>query len=130
MNDHITVFLGTENFGSSVSQTFFMRLNDKVIHSYFIRNLDYIQPNDTLSKFENTYTKKYHEKPMVLAAYTYDAMRIILKAFNKTGSVNTNSILSINYAGVTGAYLNNHQFYRSDNYVILSINNDGYVYEK
>ena len=130
MNDHNTLFIGTENFGSSVSQTFFMRLNDKVIRSHFIRNLDFIQPNDALSRFEKTYTQKYHEKPTVLAAYTYDAMRIILKTLNKTGTVNTDSILSIHYAGVTGAYLKKRQFYRSANYVILSINKDGYAYEK
>ncbi|EHL29709.1 ABC transporter substrate-binding protein [Legionella drancourtii] len=129
MNDHHTVFIGTENFGSSVSQTFFIRLNDKAIRSHFIRNLDFIHPNDILSKFKNTYTQKYHEKPTVLAAYTYDSMSIILKSLEKTGILNTNSIFSIDYTGVTGAYLKNHQFYRSSNYVILSVNNDGYAYE-
>lgn len=130
MNDHNTIFIGTENFGSSVSQTFFMRLNDKVIRSHFIRNLDFIKPNNALSKFENTYTQKYHEKPTVLAAYTYDSMSIILKALDKTGIVNTNSILGISYSGITGAYLKNYHFYRSTNYVILSVNKDGYAHEK
>lgn len=130
INDHNTIFIGTENFGSSVSQTFFIRLKDKNIRSHFIRNLDFIKPNDSLSKFENTYTKNYHEKPTILAAYTYDAMRIILKALNKTGTINTNSILGINYRGITGASLKNHHFYRSTNSVILSVNHDGYVYEK
>ncbi|STY78927.1 periplasmic binding protein-like [Legionella wadsworthii] len=130
MNNHSTVFIGTENFGSSVSQTFFMRLNDKVIHSHFIRNLDFIQPYDALTKFENIYIQKFHEKPTVLAAYTYDSMKIILKALNRTGIVNTNSILSTDYIGITGAYLNNGQFYRSTNYVILSVNSNGYAYEK
>ena len=90
---------------------------------------DFIHPNDILSKFKNTYTQKYHEKPTVLAAYTYDSMSIILKSMEKTGILNTNSIFSIDYTGVTGAYLKNHQFYRSSNYVILSVNNDGYAYE-
>ncbi len=130
MNDHKTIFIGTENFGSSVSQTFFMRLNDKFIRSHFIRNLDYLNSSDALSKFEYTYTKNYNEKPTILSAYTYDSMRIILKALDRTGIVNTNSILGTNYVGVTGAYLKNSQFHRSTNYVILSIGNKGYIYEE
>ena len=130
MNDHNTIFIGTENFGSSVSQTFFMRLNDKVIRSYFIRNLDYLKPSPILSKFEKTYSQKYHEKPTLLAAYTYDAMSIILKSFHKSGSVDTNSIFPINYNGITGAYLRDNKFHRSTNYVILSVNKDGYAYEQ
>jgi ABC-type branched-subunit amino acid transport system substrate-binding protein len=129
-NDHSIVFVGTENFGSSVSQTFFMRLNDKVIRSHFIRNLDFIKPHDELAKFENNYIHKYHEKPTVLSAYTYDAMNIILKALNRNGTVNTKSILTANYSGITGAYLKNGQFHRSTNYVILSVNSNGYAYEK
>lgn len=130
MNDHSTIFIGTENFGSSASQTFFIRLNNKNIRSHFIRNLDFIQPSDSLSYFEKIYIQKYHEKPTVLAAYTYDAMQIILKTLNTTGAVNTNNVLSINHTGVTGAFLKKGQFYRSINYIILSINKDGYAYEK
>ncbi|WP_412755092.1 hypothetical protein [Legionella pneumophila] len=113
-----------------MSKSITPRQNDKVIHSHFIRNLDFIQPYDALTKFENIYIKKYHEKPTVLAAYTYDSMKIILKTLNRTGIVNTNSILSADYTGITGAYLNNGQFHRSTNYVILSVNSNGYAYEK
>lgn len=130
MNDHNTVFIGTENFGSSSSQTFLMRLKDKVIRSHFIRNLDFIRPSKDLSKFEKIYTQKFHEKPTILAAYTYDAMSIILNSLEKFGTVNKNSILNINYTGVTGAYIKNRHFYRSTNYVILSVNDHGYIYEK
>lgn len=129
MNDHSTIFVGTENFGSSVSQTFYMRLKDKVIHSHFIRNLDYIQTSDVLSKFKKIYNQTYHEKPTILATYTYDSMNIILKTLSETGTINTNSILRINYTGITGAYLKNHHFYRSSNYVILTVKKDGYVHE-
>lgn len=130
MNDHNTIFIGTENFGSSVSQTFFMRLHDKVIRSYFIRNLDFLKPTPRLAKFEKAYSQKYHEKPTILAAYTYDAMNIILRSFNKMGSVDTGSIFVVNYDGVTGAYLRNNKFYRSTNYIILSVTKDGYAYEQ
>ena len=130
MNNHSTVFIGTENFGSSVNQTFFMRLNDKVIRSHFIRNLDFIKPDEALTKFEKIYIQKYHEKPTVLAAYTYDSMRIILKALDRSGLVNTNSILHTNYTGITGAYIQNGQFNRSTNFIILSVNSNGYAYEK
>lgn len=130
MNDHNTIFIGTENYGSSTSQTFYMRLNDKVIRSYFIRNLDFLKPSVTLSDFESTYTKKYHTKPTLLAVYTYDATNIILNSFKELGSVNTNDVFHINYTGITGAYLKNNKFYRSNNYVVLSVGKDGYKYEK
>ena len=130
MNDHKTIFIGTETFGSSVSPTFFLRLKDKKIRSYFIRNLDYIQPSSTLSSFESAYTNKYHEKPTLLAAYTYDAMFMILNALKQHGTVDTKSLLHSHYSGVTGAYLKNNQFHRSNNHVILSINENGYFHEK
>lgn len=130
MNDHNTIFIGTENFGSSVSQSFFMRLKDKVIRSYFIRNLDFLKPSPILSKFERTYLQKYHENPTILAAYTYDAMNIILKSFNKSGVVDTYSMFPINYDGVTGVYLRDNKFHRSTDYVILSVTKDGYIYEQ
>ena len=130
MNTQSTIFIGTENFGSSVSPTFFMRLNNKIIKSYFIRNLDFIKSSPALSAFERIYTKEYHEKPTILAAYTYDAMNIILTSFRETGFVDTHSIYQINYSGVTGAYLKNGSFHRSTNYTILSVNKDGYKCEK
>jgi len=130
MNNQNTVFIGTENFGSSVSPTFFMRLKNKVIQSYFIRNLDFIKPSYALSAFESIYTKKYHEQPTILAAYTYDAMNIILTAFRETGFVDTHSIFQSNYSGVTGVYLKEGEFHRSTDYIILSVNKDGYTYEK
>ena len=130
MNNQNIIFIGTENFGSSVSPTFFMRLNNKLIQSYFIRNLDFIKPSPALQAFESIYTKKYHEQPTILAAYTYDAMRMILKAFKVVGFIDTHSISQINYNGITGAYINNGKFHRSTNYIILSVNKDGYKYEK
>jgi ABC-type branched-subunit amino acid transport system substrate-binding protein len=130
MNDHHTIFIGTENYGSSVSPTFFLRLNDKEIHSYFIRNLDFLKSNKALSEFDNLYTKKYHIKPTLLSVYTYDAANIILNSLEKSGSVNTDNVFHTNYSGITGAYLRNNKFYRSNNYVILSVGKDGYRYEK
>jgi ABC-type branched-subunit amino acid transport system substrate-binding protein len=130
MNDHKTIFVGTENFGSSVSQTFFIQLNDKAIKSHFIRNLDFIQTTPALAKFQAEYTRQYTGKPTILSAYTYDSMNIILKALAEHGSVNTNSVLNIDYSGVTGAHLKNHKFYRSSDYIILSVSKDGYTHEE
>ncbi|MGQ3888243.1 ABC transporter substrate-binding protein [Legionella sp. CNM-1927-20] len=130
MNNHNTVFIGTENFGSSVSQTFYIRLKNKEITSYFIRNLDFIKPNYNLAEFENIYTKKYSDKPTVLAAYTYDAMKIILACLSKFGFIDTNHIFQVNYSGITGAYLKDGKFQRSAEFTILSVNKNGYKYEK
>ena len=130
INDNNITFIGTENFGSSVSQTFFMRLNNKIIHSYFLRNLDFLKPNPRLLKFERIYTQKFHEKPTILAAYTYDAMNILLKSYIRMGAVNTHNIYLINYNGVTGAYLKDTKFNRSINSIILSVTKDGYAYEE
>lgn len=130
MNDHHIIFVGTENYGSSTSQTFFLRLKDKNIRSYFIRNLDFLKTSSALSNFEKDYTDIYHTKPILLSAYTYDATTMILKAYNETGSVCANCIFHINYKGITGIYLKNRKFNSSKNYVILSVSKNGYKYEE
>lgn len=131
LNNPEVVFIGTENFGSSVSQTFFMQLDNKKINAHFIRNLDFVKPGrHGLANFQKIYYEKYHENPTILSAYTYDAIQIIAKALIQNNAINTKNIMKINYRGITGAYLENNKFYRSDEYVILSINKDGYVYEK
>jgi ABC-type branched-subunit amino acid transport system substrate-binding protein len=129
MNDHKIVFIGTENFGSSTNQSLFVRLNDKVIRSYVIRNIDFLKLNKPLKEFMNKYTKKYSIMPSPLSAYTYDAMRIIFKTRFLYGSVNANNILKVNYEGATGSYIRNKKFHRSSQYVILSVGKNGFVYE-
>lgn len=69
---------------------------------------------------------KYKIAPILLAAYTYDAMRIILNTAKKANIININNVTSQNYQGVTGIYIKNHHFYRSSEYAILSINPEGY----
>lgn len=130
LNDHKTVFIGTENYGSSSSQSFYVRLSDKNIKSYFIRNLDLLKPSEKLQTFEKSYKSKYHKKPLLLSAYTYDATRIILKAIKSSGFVSLNNILNSQYNGVTGAEVNNAKFHRSSDYVILKVSPNGYKYAK
>jgi len=129
MNKNNTVFVGTENFGSSVSPSFYTRLKNKVIQSYFIRNIDYLRPTRGLSLFRSIYKDKVNEEPTVLAAYTYDAMNFLITAYKKTGFIDTSSIYKINYIGLSGAYFKKHKFHYSDEFVILSVHEDGYHYE-
>lgn len=130
MNDHRTIFIGTENFGSSANQSLFSRLKDKDITAYIVRNLDFIKLNRALQKFKNIYVEKYGLEPSPLSAYTYDAVSIILTTLKKQNKLNTNNILKTNYHGITGAYIHNNQFIRSNQYVILSIGKKGFIYEE
>lgn len=130
MNDHKITFIGTENFGSSTNQSLFVRLNDKKLSAYTIRNIDFLKQNKQLTKYKQLYIKKYAMMPSPLSAYTYDAMMIILKAIEKSHLVNTQTILDINFYGITGINISNKQFHRSNQYVILSINEQGFVYER
>jgi hypothetical protein len=130
LNDHNTIFIGTENYGSSINQSFYIRLKNKNITSFFIRNLDFLKTNSGLKSFQLEYTERYHSKPTLLSAYTYDATNIILKTLMLTDSLKSGQTGHINYQGVTGAKLKDGHFYRSNSYVILSVQKDGYKYEK
>ena len=130
MNDHKTMFIGTENFGSSTNQSLYVRLNDKKINALTIRNIDFLKRSKALEKFVNEYIKKYGISPSPLSAYAYDALMIILKSFEKNKSVTTENILKINYDGITGAYIKDNKFIRSNQYVILSIGEKGFVHEE
>ena len=130
MNDHKTIFIGTENFGSSTNQSLFVRLNDKKIMALSIRNIDFLKINIPLKEFKKEYIEKYEIAPSPLSTYTYDAVAIILKTLEKQNSVNTSNILKTNYNGITGAYIKDNQFHRSKQYVILSIGDNGFVYEE
>ncbi|MDI9819226.1 MULTISPECIES: ABC transporter substrate-binding protein [unclassified Legionella] len=124
------VYIGTENFGSTVSPSFYTRLTNKNINAYFIRNLDYIKSGKKLSSYKEKYVLRFKSLPTVMSAYTYDAVNIILKAFMQTGSMDTDNIYKINHRGITGAYIKNHKFFRSNKYTVLSVYADGYHYEK
>jgi hypothetical protein len=76
------------------------------------------------------YTNRFVTMPSPLSAYTYDAVKIILEAQSQQGYVNTSSIMQINYKGVTGARISKNKFYRSNQYVIMSIGKNGFVYEE
>ena len=130
INDHKTTFIGTENFGSSTNQSLYVRLNEKKISAFSIRNIDLLKKTPKLKEFETEYVKKYSRLPSPLSIYTYDAMMIILKTLKKHGSLTIRNILKTNYSGVTGAYINNGKFYRSSQYIILSIDKEGFVYEE
>lgn len=124
------IFIGTENFGSSVYQSFYIRLNNKKIQSYFIRNLDFLNSNSLLIKFQTDYAKRFHSKPTLLSAYTYEAANILMAAYKKSGNFNSASILNTHFYGLTGASIKNHAFYRSQNSIVLSVGKNGYQYEK
>ena len=130
MNNHKAIFIGTENFGSSTNQSLFVRLNDKKLSAYTIRNLDFLKQNKRLAHYRREYMKQYKAMPNPLSAYTYDAMKIILKTLEKNHFINTKSILGTNFDGITGVRIKNGQFYRSNQYVILSISKKGFVYER
>jgi len=130
MNDHKVIFIGTENFGSSTNQSLFVRLNDKKVTAYTIRNIDFLKISRPLEKFVTEYTEKYNISPSPLSAYTYDSVAIVLNTLKKHGDVNTNNVLKTDYYGITGASISNNQFHRSNQYVLLSIGTRGFVYEK
>ncbi len=124
------VYIGTENFGSTVSPSFYTRLNNKKITAYFIRNLDYMKSGEELSSYKEKYVTRFKSLPTVMSAYTYDAVNIILKTFMQTGVIDTDNIYKINHRGITGAYIKNHKFFRSKNYIFLSVSDTGYHFEK
>ena len=130
MNDHKTKFIGTENFGSSTNPSLFVRLNDKKINAFIIRNIDFLQNSNPLKKFKTKYVKKYSILPSPLSTYTYDAMMIILKTLEHHYMLTVNNILNTNYSGITGAMIKDNKFYRSNRYAILSIDENGFIYEE
>lgn len=127
-NNGKVVFIGTENFGSSSAESFYTRISNKLINAYFIRNLDFLNPNFLLAKFQNTYQSHFRDKPLLLSAYTYDAMRILLESYSKNHSVATNSIYNTNYEGITGIDIKNGVFTRSNYFIILKVSPSGYKY--
>lgn len=130
MNDHQVVFIGTENFGSSTNQSLYERLNDKKVMAFSIRNIDSLKQSKIMAKFAKDYKLSYSIDPFPLSVYTYDALAIILQTLKKTGSINTENILLNNFNGVSGARIKDGVYYRSDDYVILSVGESGFVYEK
>lgn len=128
LNDQKTIFIGTENHGSSSAQSFYIRLTNKNIQSYFIRNLDLLKASKKLQGFEKLYEDKYHQKPLLLSAYTYDATQIILQAIKSSGSVSLKNIFNVNYNGATGVKVKSGKFYQSPDYIILKVSPNGYQY--
>jgi len=128
MNDHKTVFIGTEYFGSSTNQSVFSRLKDKNVTAYIIRNIDLIKKTKALSDFSENYVMHYKMSPNPLAVYTYDAMNILIRAFDEFKSVSTNDILKLDYIGISKAYLKNGSFHRSSEYIILLLEKNGFTY--
>lgn len=128
LNDSKMVFFGTENYGSSTAQSLYIRLTNKNINSYFIRNFDSIKRSRYLEKFENAYEEAFHSKPLSLSAYTYDATRIILNAISQYNDVSADNISKINYLGASGIKIQDGEFYRSPEYIILKVTPKGYQY--
>ena len=133
INDDNTIFVGTENFGSSSAKTFWYLLNKnnkKNIKAYFIRNIDFNNKSNTLlNNFYSKYKSKYNAVPLTLSAYTYDAVNIVKNAISG-GIFSYKNILKHDYVGVTGAYIKGGVFHRSKNYVIIKIKDGKYLIEK
>lgn len=126
LNNHKTTFIGTENFGSSTNQSVYVRLNDKNLHAYTIRNLDFLAKNKFLATFETKYISRFHEKPSPLCVYTFDATNFILHSLKQFGKINTSNLTSINLAGLSGAEFRNGIFHRSRLSTILAISKLGF----
>jgi len=127
LSDKNIVFIGTENFGSSTSKSFLTRLHNKKIKSFFCRNLSYLDMKNTkLQKFSKKYEVTFSKLPTLLSAYTFDAMKMIITASSTNKKLSMKNILQSNYAGITGVKINNHKNLKSDNYAILSVEEDGY----
>ena len=125
LNNGDTVFVGTETFGSSSSQTFYTRITNKNIKAYFIRNIDFLAGSPALSGFNKKYMEKFKEPPTVLSAYAYDAAKMSCLLIKKRDH-NYHSY----YHGITGASLTNMRFNRSTKYIILATDYHGYKQEK
>lgn len=85
--------------------------------------------NPQVIKFKESYKRKYNESPNVWAAYGYDALNIISKAYSNSLTNNTplNHELSKirNYSGVTGktSFLRNRMVKKQLRIVIIHNNN-------
>lgn len=130
MNDHKIIFIGTENFGSSTNQSLFVRLKDKTINVFAIRNLDFLKEDKSLAHYRQKYTAQYAIKPSPLSIYIYDAMTLILNVLEQKKSINTDQVLETHFNGITGAFIKKKTFHRSNHYIILSMNEKGFVYEQ
>lgn len=130
LNERNTVFIGTENYGSSSSATFYIRLKKRDIESYFIRSLDLLKPNKLLAGFECAYRATYHIKPLILSAYTYDAVRLSLASLKQYGTLSTEAVKKTVYHGITGIRSGSGQFSPSRQWIILKVSDKGYQYVK
>lgn len=129
-NDHKIIFVGTENFGSSSNQSLYVRLENKNVNAYSIRNFDFINKKHSINLLVKKFTQTYSASPNPLSIYTYDAMNIILTSLKKSGRVTMSNILNTEFEGLSGVKIKNKIFDRSKNYIILSIGANGFKYEK
>ena len=126
LSDNSIIFIGTENFGSTYAASFYIRLKNKKENAFFIRNLDFVNADESLKDFEREYTETYQNTPLLISAYTYDATKIILESYNTFEKVNPSVINKINYEGITGAEVSNGKFSPSSEYIILTTTDVGY----
>ena len=126
MNNHKTIFIGTENFGSSANQTLYLMLKDKNINSYFSRNIDFLKQQENLDIFKHKYQNKYNKMPTLLSAYTYDAMNILINVIRKNLPLTNENMYKIDYNGISGVQIKNGIFNRSKYFSILKIEENGY----
>lgn len=126
MNNHKTIFIGTENFGSSSNQSVFPRLHDKSINVFTIRNIDFLAATPAMQAFERRYQNRFGVNASPLSIYTYDAMNFIIHSFKKFSNADVSSLLKINMHGVTGARIYKGRFYRSNQAALLSMGKNGF----
>jgi ABC-type branched-subunit amino acid transport system substrate-binding protein len=69
---------------------------------------------------------KFKKLPTLLSAYTFDAVKMIVTASKANNKLSMKEILRSNYNGITGVRINNQRSLKSNNYAILSVEEDGY----
>lgn len=130
MNDHKIKFIGTENFGSSSIQSLYSRLNDKNVSAFIIRHMDFLKNNAAQKKFQKDYFDRYRIMPIQFGIYAFDSINIILKTIEQKRAFDLKNLLKTNFEGVTGSSIKNGKFHRSNHYVILSIQKEGFALEE
>ncbi len=124
-NDANIKFIGTENFGSSNYQSVIPMITNPKVEAYVIRNIDYLSADSQIRVFKKRYEKMFFENPLPLSAYAYDAMSVVLMAYQKNHNFADDLFYKIDYKSITGITINNNIYHRSRKFSIINMRHDG-----
>ncbi len=79
---NLPIILGTGYFGSSALPAFLNYAKHKEITAYFPTLNCLCDPNKNFQNFVQTYRSKFNLEPMLLSAYTYDAVNFIAQSIH------------------------------------------------